>query len=218
MDSLSRSEGIVTLINSVSKLTDFGRVRLSGSFFARDFLYSDIAAIHRLANIPDDPDLFVAAGSRLCQDLLEPLQDAFGRIAIRSAYRSCEVNGLGNEMQKAGRSGYNCATNEANYAGHIWDRRDANGQMGATACIVVPSFWDRYQSEEGGWRRLAWWIHDHLPYSSLYFFPKYWAFNIGWHEKPERRIDSYVAPKGCLTRPGMANHLERHEREWEDIL
>ena len=38
------------------------------------------------------------------------------------------------------------------------------------------------------------------------------------HEEPERRIDSYVAPKGCLTRPGMANHLERHEREWEGIL
>jgi hypothetical protein len=23
------------------------------------------------------------------------------------------------------------------------------------------------------------------------------------HEKPERRIDSYVKPKGCLTKPGM---------------
>ena len=38
---------------------------------------------------------------------------------------------------------------------------------------------------------MAWWIHDHLPYASLYFFAKLGAFNIGWHEAPERRIDSY---------------------------
>ena len=174
---------------SVNALADFGRVRLSKSFFMRDFLFSDIAAIHGMANIPDDPDLAVAAGTQLCEQLLEPLQDVFGRIAIRSAYRSCEVNGFGNEMQKRGKDGYGCASNESNYAGHIWDRRDAEGHMGATACVVVPSFWDRFQNE-GDWQKLAWWIHDHLPYSSLYFFPKFWAVNISWHEKPERRIDS----------------------------
>ena len=53
-------------------------------------------------------------------------------------------------------------------------------------------------------------IHDHLPYSQLQFFPKLAAFNIGWHERPQRRIDSFIAPKGCLTRPGMANHESSH--------
>lgn len=196
---------------SVATLTEFGRVRLSKSFFMRDFLFSDIAAIHGFSNIPDDPDLAIAAGSRLCEELLEPLQDAFGRIAIRSAYRSPEVNGFGNE------NGYNCASNEANAAAHIWDRRDADGFMGATACVVVPSFWDRFNGE-GDWRKLAWWIHDHLPYSSLYFFPRYWAVNINWHERPERRIDSYAKPVGCLTKPGMANHEGRHEEQWRGIL
>lgn len=201
---------------TVAALTEFGRTRLSKSFFMRDFLFSDIAALHGFANLPDDPDLAIAAGTRLCEDLLEPLQDAFGRIAIRSAYRSCEVNGFGNEMQRRGKNGYNCASNEANYAGHIWDRRDANGHMGATACVVVPRFWDRFQ-EDGDWRKLAWWIHDHLPYSSLYFFPRYWAFNISWHEVPERRIDSYVSPKGCLTKPGMSNHDGCHRAEWQAL-
>src|SRR4029077_17170051 len=60
------------------------------------------------------------------------------------------------------------------------------------------------------WRALAWWIHDHLPYSQLQFFPKLAAFNIGWHERPRRRVDSFIAPKGCLTRPGMANHDGSH--------
>jgi hypothetical protein len=89
--------------------------------------------------------------------------------------------------------------------------------MGATACVVVPSFWDRFQ-EDGDWLRLAWWIHDHLPYSSLQFFPTYWAFNISWHERPERRIDSYANPVGCLTKPGMANHGGSHEAEWAGIV
>lgn len=202
---------------TVGSLSEFGRIRLSKSFFMRDFLFSDIAAIHGFNNAPDDPGLAVAAGTRLCEELLEPLQDTFGRIAIRSAFRSCEVNKFGNDMQRAGRKDYSCAANEASYAGHIWDRRDAEGCMGATACIVVPSFWDRFQ-KEGDWRRLAWWIHDHLPYSSLYFFPRYWAFNITWHERPQRRIDSYAKPAGCLTKPGMANHEGRHDAEWDGIL
>ena len=81
---------------TVRGLEDLGRMRLSKSFFLRDFLFSDIAAIHELANVPDDPDLAIAAVTRLCEDLLEPLQDCFGRIAIRSAYRS-SINAYGNE-------------------------------------------------------------------------------------------------------------------------
>ena len=75
--------------------------------------------------------------------------------------------------------------------------------MGATACIVIPWFADRY-AETRDWRPLAWFIHDRLPYSRLCFFPKLAAFNIQWHERPARRIDSYVNPKGCLTRAGDA--------------
>ena len=195
---------------SVNALEDFGRVRLSKSFFMRDFLFSDIAAIHGLLNVPDNPDLAIAAGTRLCEELLEPLQDHFGRLAIRSAYRSCAVNQLGNE------NGLGCVRNEANYADHIWDRRDAEGRMGSTACVVVPAFWDAFQTE-GEWQKLAWWIHDNLPYSTLYFFPKMWAFNIQWREEPERRIDSYVKPKGCLTKPGMPNNEGSYESEWWGI-
>ncbi|GEO01871.1 hypothetical protein NSE01_37030 [Novosphingobium sediminis] len=195
---------------TVAALTDFGRIRLSQSFFMRDFLFSDIAAIHGLTNVPDDPELAIAAGRHLCEELLEPLQAAFGRVAIRSAYRSCTVNALGNAR------GYNCAANEKNYAGHIWDRRDAAGRMGATACIVVPAFIDAFP-QESAWTKLAWWIHDHLPYSTLEFYPKLGAFNIQWREEPERRIDSYVFPKGCMTKPGMTNHAGRHDAEWAGI-
>ena len=177
----------------------------------RDFLFSDIAAIHGLSIIPDDPDLAVEVGERLCGELLEPLQATFGRIAIRSAYRSQEVNAFGNAH------GHSCASNDANYAGHIWDMPDANGK-GATACIVVPSFANHFKAE-GDWKKLAWWIHDHLSYSTMEFFPKLWAFNLGWHEVAQQSIYSHIAgSKGFLTRSGMDNHSGSHEAEWHGIV
>jgi len=192
---------------SVKGVEDFGRIRLSKSFFVRDFLYSEIANIHGLINLPDDPDLAVQAGSKLCQELLEPLQDTFGRLGIRSGYRSPEINGLGNA--KYG----NCASNEADKGRHIWDQRSSDGGMGAMATVVVPWLADR-KEEGASWTSMAWWVHDHLPYSDLQFFPKLFAFNIGWHEFPRKRITSFVAPRGLLTKPGMDNHAGSHAGEY----
>ena len=189
-------------------LEDLGRVRLSANFYFRDFLYSEIANFHGIPNIPDHPDLAIAAGRRLCVALLEPLQATFGRIAVRSAYRSPAVNDFGNKNR------LNCARNEVDAAYHIWDRRDGDGCMGAAASVVVPWFADRYAAG-ADWRALAWWIHDHLPYAHLQFFPKLCAFNIQWHERPARRIDSFIAPRGCLTKPGMANHGGDHSFWYE---
>lgn len=188
---------------SVRGLEALGRVRLSRSFFMRDFLHSEIADFYGVPNIPEEPDLAIAAGRRLCEELLEPLQASFARIAIRSAYRAPAVNALGNTK------GLSCASNERNYGRHIWDRRDAEGCLGAMASVVVPWFADRWAAGMD-WQAMAWWVHDHLPYSQLQFFPKLAAFNIGWRERPRRRIDSFIAPRGCLTRPGMANHAGDH--------
>lgn len=182
-----------TVSMSVEALDDFGRTRLSKSFFMRDFLYSEIAAKYAILNVPDDRETAIEVGKHLCQELLEPLSATFGRISIRSAYRSCEVNQKGNE------NGHNCAKNESNYAGHIWDRLDADGLKGATACVVIPWFADLY-AQGTDWRSMAWWIHDNLPYSELQFFPKLAAFNISWHERPKQRIYSYIEPKGYLVK------------------
>jgi hypothetical protein len=111
---------------SVKGLEAPGRIRLSKSFFMRDFLHSEIANFYGIPNIPENPDLAIEVGTKLCEELLEPLQANFGRISIHSGYRSPDVNRIGNEK------GHNCASNEANYAGHIWDVLDANGHKGAT--------------------------------------------------------------------------------------
>jgi hypothetical protein len=184
----------------------FSRVRLSRTFFMRDFLYSEIAAINGMANLPDDPDLAIAAGRGLCENLLEPLQATFGRLAIRSAYRSPQVNAFGCLHRLS------CASNERNLARHTWDRRSKGG-MGAVTSIVVPWLIDRL-SEKVTWQSMAWWIHDHLPYSDLQFFPKLVAFNIGWHETPKRSIYSFIEPRGFLTKPGFPNHTGDHRGEY----
>ena len=199
---------------SVKALEELGRVRLSDSFFMRDFLYSEISQIERIPNIPEYPDIAIEAGRGLCQEVLEPIQAALGRVSIRSGYRSPAVNAKGAENKNQ----YNCSSNESNYAHHIWDYRDKNGELGATACIVVNSFVDYYEKTKD-WQALAWWIHDNVPgYSSLYFFPKLAAVNVRWSPTPEKWIKSYVTPGGTLTKPGEENHNGRHEALYREFL
>lgn len=193
---------------TVRSLEQFGRIRLSKNFFMREFLYSEVANLYKTPNIPDDPDTAIEAGKHLCEELLEPLQATFGRISIRSGYRSKEVNQICNE------NGYNCGKDNA--AAHTWDVRSTDGKIGAMACIVVNWYLPRYEAT-GDFRPLAWWIHDNLPYSSMTFFPKLCAFNIGWYEEPTRSIFSYIQPKGYLTRKGMDNYEADHSEWYPDF-
>jgi hypothetical protein len=111
-------------------------------------LYSEVAMIHGLNNAPDDPNLAIKTGVRLCEELLEPLQDYWGRIAIRSAYRPREVNGFCNAMQRHNEAGYTSASNDVNYAGisgtastqmNMWVRRLASSSraFGETTKILA---------------------------------------------------------------------------------
>ncbi len=207
----------------MSALDDFGRERLSKHYFMRDFLYSEVAEVHGIPNVPDDAELAVKAGKALCRNLLEPLRCIFGHITIRSAFRSANVNGFGNCK------GMDCSSNKASYANHIWDHEDKDGYIGATACIVIPWFVDWLEEHsDRDWRSLAWFIHDHLPYSEMVFFPENAACNLTWRssrkkpdgsrsEDPRHRLRSHAAPAGILTAPGMSNHTGRHDRCYPDF-
>lgn len=192
-------------------LEDLGRVRLSRHFFLRDFLYSEIGNIHQIPNIPDDPDLAIETGSAFCRALLDPLEETFGRIAVRSGYRSARLNAYGNAHD------LNCARNDHPLECHIWDRGRGDARI-AGASIVIPWFADRY-AQGRDWRDLAWWLHDHLDYSEIWFFPKLCAFNIAWRPVPLRRIDSYIAPRGALLRAGEApgETLPERRRRYADF-
>ncbi|MCZ0813760.1 hypothetical protein N5A93_16140 [Roseovarius sp. EGI FJ00037] len=181
--------------SSVKTLEKLGREQLSRHFFMRNFLYSEIGAFEGIPNIPDDPALAVRAGRALAQTLLEPLVETFGPIEVRSAYRSPEVNDFGN------RNGLNCASIEANRASHIWDQRDAEGNLGACSSIVIPWFARKFEAGRD-WKDLAWWMHDHLDYHAMTFFPTRAAFNLTWRENPERKISSWIGPTRTLLASG----------------
>ncbi|WP_406650347.1 hypothetical protein QEZ52_06360 [Aliisedimentitalea scapharcae] len=188
-----------------------GRVRLSKYFYMRDFLYSEIANFHARQNIPDNPDLAIETGREFCETLLDPLEETFGRVAVRSGYRSPALNRFGNENK------LNCARNDHPLECHIWDRGTGADRI-AGASVVIPWFADQYDRGRD-WRDLAWWMHDHLPYSEIWFFPKLCAFNLVWRPEPLRRIDSYIAPRGNLLRAGdIPNEpLTQRQSRYEDF-
>ena len=219
-------------------LGDFGRERLSKHYFMRDFLYSEVADIHGIANVPDNAELALKAGRALCRNLLEPLRHVFGHITIRSAFRSANVNGYCNCHDMG------CSSNKKNYAKHIWDHKDTDGFMGATACIVIPEFADWVDEKAGrDWRVLAWFIHDHLPYSEMVFFKRNgtvnltWrgdpdddahvgeprkfdggSDNIVWRSEPLRRVLSRVDPLGLMFENGKAKEGRRRSGHYVDLL
>ena len=127
----------------------------------------------------------LSAGRRLATVCLDPLVETFGPIEVRSAYRAPAVNAFGNENR------LNCANNEKNRAHHIWDQRDKDGNLGATACIYIPWFTEQFKRGRD-WRDLAYWLHDHVDYSEIVFFNTNCAFNLNWRENPERRIRSWI--------------------------
>ncbi|MGJ5620242.1 hypothetical protein [Sulfitobacter sp. MF3-043] len=175
-------------------LETFGRVRLSKYFYMRDFMYSEISGFHGQPNVPANPDLAIENGRAFCAALLDPLEETFGRVAVRSGYRSPELNRYGNENK------LNCARNDHPLECHIWDRGSGDAAI-AGASIVIPWFADQYDRGRD-WRDLAWWLHDHLPYSEMWFFPKLAALNLVWRPHPQRMISSYIAPRGMLLRAG----------------
>lgn len=177
---------------SMWSLEALGRVRLSRYFYMREFLYSEIGNFHQIPNIPERPELAFERGRAFCTALLDPMEETFGRVAVRSGYRSAKLNAFGNA------NGLNCARNTSPQECHIWDLPDTPV---AGASIVIPWFVDQYEAGRD-WRDLAWWIHDRLPYSEVWFFPRLCAFNISWRPDPWRMISSYMDPRGTLLSKG----------------
>ena len=196
---------------SMWSLETFGRARLSKHFYMRDFLFSEIGSFHGVPNLPIDPDLTIETGRALCTELLDPLEETFGRLAIRSGYRSAQLNQFGNENK------LNCARNDNPLECHIWDRDYGDAAIAGTS-LVIPWFADQYDSGRD-WRDLAWWVHDHLAYSELWFFPKLAAFNLTWRPTPLRTISSYIAPRGMLLRAGADPNepLAARQRRYGDF-
>ena len=65
--------------------------RLSPNFILRDFLFSTQTSLMGVPNVPEDMDMVIRAGRALCEKVLEPVLDHFGRFAIVFGYQCREV-------------------------------------------------------------------------------------------------------------------------------
>lgn len=173
-------------------LEEFGRVQLSRNFAMRQFLYSEIATVYGIPNIPDDPELALKTGTNLCEEVLEPIIEMFGPIIVRSGFRCAALNAFGQKNH------LRCASNKNNFAYHVWDKRDHNGCMGAAACIVIP--WARDNLREDQIDELAFQLDTALNYHRMTFFRQHATFNIGWHEAPRREILHYCPKRRWIKR------------------
>ncbi|HRM74559.1 MAG TPA: hypothetical protein PLI13_07625 [Paracoccus sp. (in: a-proteobacteria)] len=77
-------------MNTIGALDRLGRVRLSQNFWMREFLYSEVANLHGLTNFPDDPDLAIAAGTRLCNAGAAAQKFWQGADTVRLSLLPCE--------------------------------------------------------------------------------------------------------------------------------
>jgi hypothetical protein len=207
-------------IENVAQLTELGRVRLSKNFFMREMLYSEVSNVHGIPNIPEDPDLAISVGRKLCEEILEPLREQFGHVSVRSAYRSASLNKFCNERFVAGDCACWCTENRMNAGRHIWDYRDDAGYTGATATVVIPSYLDHYD-RTGDFKPLAWWIRDNIPaYAEIFFFKKLCAFNIRWYEGPGDKAIWFLDPptRELLTREGEPGFADDHRHLYSNII
>lgn len=68
------------------------RIQLSKNFYLDEFTRSEAAARHGLViSVEPDSQVFVYL-QRLCVNVLQPLRDALGPVAVLSGYRPPEVN------------------------------------------------------------------------------------------------------------------------------
>lgn len=73
-----------------ARYDQLARIRLSKNFILRDFLFCAASAARGLSNFPEHPGAVVEAARTLCERVLEPTLEHFGRFAITYGYQSRE--------------------------------------------------------------------------------------------------------------------------------
>src|SRR5450759_3172396 len=85
----SRARSVLSA--QILKYADLEKTRLSKNFILRDFLFSTESACMGLSNFPEDPAMVIRAGKALCEKILEPVLERFGRCAITFGYQCREA-------------------------------------------------------------------------------------------------------------------------------
>lgn len=161
----------------------FAKTRLSRNFIMRDFLFSTHADSQGLVNYPsDDPDMVLRAGKQLCEQVMEPILERWGRVAITFGYESRDA--IDGEVSPAKRKLHNSNP-------HQWDRGTFRSHIYARVDILPFCVADGEVSKE----RFGQWMMHNLDIDLLMMWKKSDVYCVTISPFP-RRVWLMWTPQG----------------------
>lgn len=160
---------------AIDELEALSTVRLSKNFILRDFLYSTESAALGLSNLPENPLMVIKAGKALCEHLLEPILDRFGRFAITFGYQ-CRT-GVERHISQRKR-----LENPHSSSPHQWDRGTWGNEVYARVDILPFCVEDGEVTKEA----FGHWLMHNLDIDLLMQWKRSNVFCISISPKPRR--------------------------------
>lgn len=151
------------------------KTRLSKNFVLRDFLFSTESAVLGLSNYPEHPEQVILAGKALCEKILEPVLERFGKFSITFGYQSRETveHGWSPEKRQA---------NLHNSNPHQWDR----GTFGKAVYARVDIQPFCVEDGEVSKHEFGYWLMQNLDVDLLMHWHRGNVFCITISPKPRR--------------------------------
>ncbi len=155
----------------------FTRTRLSKHFLLRDFLYSSDSEYRGLSNMVDDRDAVIKAGKALCEHVLEPITEKFGKPLITFGYQA--KNGIEADWSPAKRK-----ENPRSSSPHCWDRF-THGNLVYCRCDILPACVEDGEVSKHEYGKF---LMYHLDIDLLMTFKRSDVFCITYSEYKRRRV------------------------------
>lgn len=164
------------------KYETLSRKRVSKNFILRDFLFSVEAATRGHSNFPSDNEAQVVnSAKKLCEQVLEPILEHFGRFAITFGYQA-------RETMDHGSSAAHPELKDISSSPHQWDRGTFGKDIYARVDILPYCVEDKEVTKEEFGR----WVMYNLDIDLLMMWKASNVFCITISPKPRRLWQEWV--------------------------
>lgn len=177
------------------------KTRLSPNFILRDFLGSTEANFLGIPNVPEDWEMVIRSGKALCEAILEPLTEKFGKLFITFAYQSRQVVEATSQQKSPTSS---CP--------HNWDRLSHGKELYCRVDILPRCVEDNEVSKQ----EFGHWLTHNLDFDILMDWHHSSVFCVTYSEYKPRRVWKTWVPLGQGDGGGNSiTHMGRHF--WQTI-
>lgn len=156
-------------------MESFSLTRLSKNFIMRDFLHTNYNSVAGVCNYPEKPEVVLAAGKALCENILEPIIEKFGKIFITFGYQSR----AGIEMADS-----KIKTKPKGSSPHQWDRGTYGNKIYCRVDVLPACVQDGLVSK----KEFRDWIFHNLNLDLIMSWGKSNVFCLTYSEFKPRRV------------------------------